>query len=88
MTIREEADQLLYACGLLDVLGRYGEPVVTGSCAMDMMAWRDLDLYIVGNDTVSAQWFALQQAVCDALQPVKAECCTSTESCFWGSKRK
>ena len=40
---------------------------------MDMMAWRDLDLYIVGNDTVSAQWFALQQAVCDALQPVKAE---------------
>lgn len=73
MTIREEADQLLYACGLLDVLGRYGEPVVTGSCAMDMMAWRDLDLYIVGNDTVSAQWFALQQAVCDALQPVKAE---------------
>ena len=31
MTIREEADQLLYACGLLDVLGRYGERLLPGA---------------------------------------------------------
>ena len=73
MTMREEAEHLLHGCGLLDVLRRYGEPVVTGSCSMDMMAWNDLDLYVVENDSVFAQWFALAHAVCDALQPVKVE---------------
>lgn len=73
MTMREEAEHLLHGCGLLDVLRRYGEPVVTGSCSMDMMAWNDLDLYVVENDSIFAQWFALAHAVCDALQPVKVE---------------
>lgn len=73
MTMREEAEHLLHGCGLLGVLRRYGEPVVTGSCSMDMMAWNDLDLYVVENDSIFAQWFALAHAVCDALQPVKVE---------------
>ena len=47
MTMREEAEHLLHGCGLLDVLWRYGEPVVTVSCSMDMMAWYDMDLYVV-----------------------------------------
>ena len=90
MTMREEAEHLLQrAGGLLDVLRRYGEPVVTGSCSMDMMAWNDLDLYVVENDSIFAQWFALAHAVCDALQPGQgSKCSASRVNCSSAWKRR
>ncbi len=44
--IKAEADVLLYERGLMDVLSKYGTVVPTGSYYMDLMTWRDLDLYL------------------------------------------
>lgn len=46
MTIKEQAGHILYDCGLLEELSRYGTPHMIGSYRMDMMAWNDLDIDI------------------------------------------
>ena len=46
MTIKEQAKCILYDCGLLDELSKYGTPHIVGSYRMDMMAWNDLDIDI------------------------------------------
>ncbi len=73
MTIQEEAGLLLHEHGLLAALEPFGEAVVTGSYSMHMMAWNDLDLYIVENENLFDRWFSLAHTVCDVLQAVKAE---------------
>ncbi len=45
--LHEEADRILHERGLLALLARYGRPEVTGSHRLDLMTWRDLDLYVV-----------------------------------------
>ena len=44
MSRKEQADFILYKCGLLDELKKYGCPHIIGSYRMDMMAWNDLDI--------------------------------------------
>jgi hypothetical protein len=44
--LKQEADTLLYDKGLLEVLSIYGKPHVHGSYALDLMTWRDLDIYL------------------------------------------
>ena len=46
MTRKEQADYILYHCGLLEELEKYGTPHIVGSYRMDMMAWNDLDIDI------------------------------------------
>ena len=45
--LREEASQLLAETGLRDLLeSRFGECAIVGSFALDLMTWRDLDIYV------------------------------------------
>lgn len=44
--IKEAADRVLHAYGLLDLLRPLGVPHIVGSYRMDMMAWNDLDIDI------------------------------------------
>lgn len=43
---KRQADALLYERGLLEMLQRYGKPHVSGSYALDLMTWHDLDIYL------------------------------------------
>lgn len=51
---KQAADYILYECGLLDELKKYGAPHIIGSYRMDMMAWNDLDIDIE-NDAMSLE---------------------------------
>ena len=44
MTLKEKAEHILQASGLLEHLKAYGTPHIIGSLRMDMMAWNDLDI--------------------------------------------
>ncbi len=46
MTQKEQADYILYQCGLLKELKKYGCPHIIGSYRMDMMAWNELDINV------------------------------------------
>ncbi|MCK4935167.1 MAG: hypothetical protein KAR79_06225 [Simkaniaceae bacterium] len=43
-TLKKEADILLYEKGLYDLLSKYGKVSFVGSYALDLLAWRDIDL--------------------------------------------
>ena len=45
--LRSEATAILEGGGLRASLSRYGTVVVHGSYALDLMVWRDLDIYLV-----------------------------------------
>ena len=45
-SIRQEAHRILTELGLEELLKGYGEPFVSGSYYLDLMTWRDLDIYI------------------------------------------
>jgi hypothetical protein len=45
--LRREAVELLDRTGLLRLLGqRFGGAEIVGSCALDLMTWRDIDVYV------------------------------------------
>ena len=44
MTRKEQADYILYNCGLLKELNQLGTAHIIGSYRMDFMAWNDLDI--------------------------------------------
>jgi hypothetical protein len=66
--IRAEADSLLKS-GLIDLLGRYGEVHLTGSYALGLMTWRDLDIHIVRDAVDCMSFFGLGGRIADLLQP-------------------
>ena len=69
--IKEEAGKLLYEKGLLAILNNYGLVHITGSYALDLMTWRDLDIYIATNTITEAQFFELGAAINCKFNPVK-----------------
>ena len=69
--MRAQAEKLMEQTGLLSVLSAYGKVFVTGSCRMDMMCWRDLDLYIEDSPSVRENWFLLVKDVLCALKPYR-----------------
>lgn len=44
--LKREADHLLFDLGVEDTLKKYGPVIYSGSYALDLMAWRDIDLYL------------------------------------------
>jgi hypothetical protein len=54
--IKEEADTILHEKRLLEILNDFGKPYVSGSYALDLMTWRDLDIYLE-TDLISEQRF-------------------------------
>lgn len=45
--LKDEGQQLLRSTGLLSLLNQYGQVFYTGSFALNLMAWPDIDLYLV-----------------------------------------
>jgi len=66
---KKQADEFLYKFGLLNKLKEYGEPHIVGSYCMDMMAWNDLDIYIL-NENMSLELFhELSQYIISTYKP-------------------
>jgi len=64
-----EADALVHSMD--GILKRYGQPHYTGSYALKLMTWRDLDIYLDVNNMTEASFFELGGALAAALNPVK-----------------
>ena len=69
--IRKEADELLEAKGLRSLLKGYGTPHVTGSYALRLMTWRDLDIYLEQPDLSEESFFGLGSRIASCLAPIK-----------------
>jgi hypothetical protein len=69
--LKKEADALLHEKGLLRILQSSGTPHVHGSYTLDLMTWRDLDIYLEAEAITEEELFALGSRICSVLQPVK-----------------
>jgi hypothetical protein len=69
--IKKEADAILNDKGLLDLLNPFGIPHISGSYALDLMTWRDLDIYLETQDISEKDFFLLGGQVASLLSPVK-----------------
>lgn len=65
--IRAEADEILWERGLHRLLAEYGEVYPTGSYALRLMTWRDLDLYLVAPDITVGAFFGLGRQIAELL---------------------
>ncbi|QHW32797.1 hypothetical protein GZH47_19615 [Paenibacillus rhizovicinus] len=69
--IRLEADRILNESGLMEALNRFGKTLVHGSYALDLMTWRDLDMYVETVDWSESRFFDLGKAIAACVQPSK-----------------
>ncbi|HKY04777.1 MAG TPA: hypothetical protein VJQ56_07805 [Blastocatellia bacterium] len=69
--LRAEADDLLWRRGLHALLEKYGRAHLTGSYALKLMTWRDLDTYLVGDEISVADFFNLGSEIAELLTPTK-----------------
>jgi hypothetical protein len=69
--IKKEADVILYKKGLHGILQKYGEVKVGGSYILNLMTWRDLDIYLVNDKLAVASFFELGKQMAEILSPVK-----------------
>lgn len=70
-TIHREADDILYNKGLLSILKKFGAPHITGSYSLNLMTWRDLDIYLETENITEEDFFMLGKEINNALAPVK-----------------
>ena len=70
MTRKEQADYILYQCGLLEELRKYGCPHIIGSYRMDMMAWNDLDIDIENENMSLDKLYRLSKFIIDKFHPI------------------
>ena len=68
-SLKDEADRLLAQHGLLAMLNAYGRPHVSGSYSMDLMTWRDLDIYLELERDDVASFLRLAGELGAALRP-------------------
>jgi hypothetical protein len=69
--IHKEADVILYEKGLLSILECFGTPHVTGSYALNLMTWRDLDIYLEAEDFAEESFFTLGKQINERFHPIK-----------------
>jgi hypothetical protein len=69
--LRAEADRLLLGKGLHSLLEKYGQVHLTGSYALKLMAWRDLDIYLVAEELPVSEFFRLGWQIANLLSPTK-----------------
>lgn len=69
--IKGEADAILNEQGLRSVLNQYGSAHITGSYALDLMTWRDLDIYLETDSIHVTEFFILGSKIASILKPVK-----------------
>ncbi|MYL54925.1 hypothetical protein GLW08_16445 [Pontibacillus yanchengensis] len=66
-----EADGILYELGLYDSLKKYGDPKVSGSYFLNLMTWRDLDIYLKSEAMDNETFFDLGKEITMKLNPSK-----------------
>jgi hypothetical protein len=71
--IKLEANRLLFDRGLLGLLNTYGKAHVTGSYSLDLMTWRDLDLYLEVESITNEWFFALGGKISQLLAPARMQ---------------
>ena len=69
--LRAEADALLWKKGLHPLLEQYGQIHVSGSYALKLMVWRDLDIYLVTEDLPLCAFFHMGGQLADLLTPTR-----------------
>jgi hypothetical protein len=69
--LKKEADDILYKKGLMDILDSFGTPHIHGSYLLDLMTWRDLDIYLEIDHISETDFFLLGERVSRLLDPVK-----------------
>jgi len=69
--LRVEADALLWEKGLHPLLETYGLVHVSGSYALQLMVWRDLDIYLVTEGLPQSAFFHLGGQIADLLTPTR-----------------
>jgi hypothetical protein len=69
--IKNEADEILFAKGLMNLLSEFGQPQISGSYTLNLMTWRDLDIYLVADEISNLDFFKLGGKLNDFFNPVK-----------------
>ena len=69
--LRAEADRLLTGTGLKKLLSCAGRVHVSGSYALRLMTWRDLDIYLESPAITVPEFFALGSRIAALLDPWK-----------------
>lgn len=69
--LRAEADGILQAHGLHSLLSEVGAVHVTGSYLLQLMTWRDLDIYLVAEGLAVERFFWLGASIADLLEPAR-----------------
>ena len=82
MNIRENANRLLAETSLIPILESFGTVHITGSYAMDLMAWNDLDLYLLP-DLSRFDMYQLISAVNSTLHPLRFDGIVQPEKQKW-----
>lgn len=70
-SIRKEADEIIYGKGLHNILSGFGIPFYTGSYALHLMTWRDLDIYLETENLSEKNFFELGSKIVVQFQPAK-----------------
>lgn len=70
-SLRRGARRLYAESGLEALLRRYGEPHLTGSAALGLMTWPDLDLYLAAEEMPLERFFRLGADLAALLHPVR-----------------
>jgi len=69
--LRTEADDLLYRRGILNILRQFGNPHLSGSYSLQLMTWRDLDIYLEMEPLDSERFRDLGRQLGQELKPRK-----------------
>lgn len=69
--IKKEDDEILTQKGLLAILNSYGKPHISGSYSLDLMTWKDLDIYLEADNISQPDFFLLGGKIASAFNPIK-----------------
>lgn len=67
--LRKEVDKILYERGLYDLLGEYGEVLLTGSYILKTMYKYDLDISLYNPELTVKQFYELGGRLAEMLEP-------------------
>ena len=72
-SVKNECNKLLSDYKLMDILKEYGDVTLTGSYELDLMVWRDLDLYIDVDKVNLENIYNLVNTINNTFKPVWGE---------------
>ena len=69
--IKTEASKILHEDGLMNILNQFGKPHIAGSYSLDLMTWRDLDIYLEVETISESAHFSLGEKIATTFHAVK-----------------